>query len=91
MIRILIVDDHVLVRQALAFMFEQEADVTVVTQAGSLAEARTRLVDVDVAVVDLALPDGHGVGVVRELRAANPTGMVVVATSSIRSRTACSW
>ena len=40
MIRILLVDDHALFRQPLAFMLEREPDMTVAGQAGTLAEAR---------------------------------------------------
>src|SRR5687767_9924285 len=63
-------------------MFERQPDLAVVAQAGSLAEVHDRLTDVDVAIVDLALPDGDGVALVRELRAANPSGMVLVLTGS---------
>lgn len=62
--RILLVEDHASFRQALAFMFDREQEFDVVGQAGSLAEARERMGelagDVDVAVVDLGLPDGDG-------------------------------
>ena len=82
MIRVLLVDDHASFRQPLGFMIEREPDMTVVAQAGSLAEARLLLLDVDVAVVDLELPDGSGVDLVRELRSVNPNGMVMVLTAS---------
>ena len=82
MIRILLVDDHASFRQPLAFMMEQEPDFTVVAQAGTLAEARRSLEGVDVAVVDLDLPDGNGVDLVRELRRANPHGMVLILSGS---------
>ena len=78
MIRVLLVDDHASFRQPLAFMMEREPDFTVVAQAGSLAEARGVLQGVDIAIVDLDLPDGNGVDLVRELRAADPPGMVLV-------------
>ena len=82
MIRVLLVDDHASFRQALAFMMDREPDFTVVAQAGSLAEARRMLEGVDVALVDLDLPDGQGVDLVRELRAANPQGMVMILSAS---------
>ena len=69
--RILLVEDHASFRQALAFMFEREEEFVVSGQAGSLAEARALLRklpdEVDVAVVDLALPDGDGYGLIEEL------------------------
>ena len=90
MIRVLLVDDHASFRQPLAFMLNRAEDITVVGQAGSLAEARQVLTgagaDVDVAVVDLHLPDGHGVELIRELRAVNPAGMIVVVTGSVVQR-----
>lgn len=82
MIRVLLVDDHASFRQPLAFMMERESDMKVVAQAGTLAEARQNLSGVDVAVVDLDLPDGNGVDLVRELRVSNPRGMVMVLTAS---------
>src|SRR5918998_4718429 len=82
MIRVLLVDDHTSFRQPLAFMIDREADLSVVGQAGSLAEARRQLRDIDVAVVDLDLPDGSGVDLIRELRAANPQGIVLVLTAT---------
>ena len=82
MTRILLVDDHTSFRQPLAFMMGLEPELEVVAQAGSLAEARRVLAGVDVAVVDLDLPDGNGVDLVRELRATNPHGMTLVLTAS---------
>jgi len=81
-IRVLLVDDHASFRQPLAFMLEREPEITVVAQAGSLAEARAALEGVDVAIVDLDLPDGNGVDLVRALRAANPNGMVLILSGS---------
>jgi DNA-binding NarL/FixJ family response regulator len=67
----LLVEDHASFRQALAFMFEREEEFVVVGQAGTLAEAheflRTSPDGADVAIVDLALPDGDGFGLIEEL------------------------
>jgi DNA-binding NarL/FixJ family response regulator len=82
-IRVLLIDDHASFRQPLAFMMNLEPDMQVVAQAGSLAEARRVLKDVDVAVVDLDLPDGSGVELVGELRTANPHGSVLVLSASV--------
>ena len=83
--RIMLVDDHTSFRQPLAFMLEREPDLTVVAQAGSLAEAREVLrearedgPEVDVAIVDLELPDGFGTEFVAELLADNPDVHVLV-------------
>lgn len=89
MTRVLLVDDHTAFRQPLAFMLGREADIEIVGQAGSLAEARTMLDGVEVAVVDLGLPDGDGVDIVRDLRTANPNGSVLVLSAETdRSRLA---
>jgi DNA-binding NarL/FixJ family response regulator len=81
-IRILLVDDHSALRTPLAFMINREPDMEVVGQAGTLAEARQLLHGVDVAVLDLDLPDGVGTELVPELREANPDGWVLVLTGS---------
>jgi DNA-binding NarL/FixJ family response regulator len=80
--RVLLVDDHATFREPLAFMFDREPDFEVVAQAGTLAEARSVLEGVDLAVVDLNLPNGDGTELIGELRAVNPRGMVLVLTAS---------
>src|SRR5215210_5141664 len=84
--RILLVEDHASFRQALAFMFEREREFVVTGQAGSLAEARAfirKVPDgVDVAVVDLALPDGDGFELIEEL-ASRPDVMTLVLSASL--------
>ena len=56
--RVLLVDDHATFREPLSFMFDRESEFEVVEQAGSLEEARRKLEGIDLAVVDLNLPDG---------------------------------
>ena len=82
MIRVLIVDDHVLFRESLAFLLQREPDIMVSGQAGTLAEARGLLRGVDVAVIDLKLPDGNGQELIREFHALNPHGTALVLTGS---------
>jgi DNA-binding NarL/FixJ family response regulator len=79
---VLLVDDHELIRQGLARAFERDDDMTVVGQAGTVAEgvAAWRDLAPDVVVTDLQLPDGHGLDVVRAIRAHNDTVGVVVLT-----------
>jgi two-component system, NarL family, nitrate/nitrite response regulator NarL len=83
----LLVEDHASFRQALAYMFEREPDFEVVAQAGSLAEARTlpgdSLKDVEVAVVDLALPDGDGFELIEHFTLAEPQIMTLVLSASL--------
>ena len=74
-IRVLLVEDHLSFRQSLTFLLGREPDLAVVGEAGSVAGARRALADladVDVALVDLALPDGDGADLIRELRGADP-------------------
>ena len=82
MTRVLLVDDHASFREPLAFMVDREPDLTVVGQAGSLAEARPQLAGADVLVADLDLPDGSGIALIRELRAINPRALALVLTAS---------
>ena len=70
---ILLVEDHASFRQAVASVFEREPGFAVVAQAGSLAEGRRMLDGVDVAIIDLALPDGYGGELIKDLRDANQT------------------
>ena len=69
-LRVFLVDDHDVVRDGLRHLLESEADITVVGEAGSVAQARERLLDAhpDVVVVDYRLPDGDGVEIVQWAR-----------------------
>ncbi|HKH12433.1 MAG TPA: response regulator transcription factor [Rubrobacter sp.] len=85
--RILLVEDHASFRQALAFMFEREPEFAVVGQAGSLAEAREFLNGsgdgMDVAVCDLALPDGDGFDLIEELASRDGKVITLVLSASL--------
>jgi PAS domain S-box-containing protein len=85
--RILVVDGHTALREAIAALFEGEPGFEVVGQAASLASARAMLadldVDVDVAVLDLGLPDGFGADLIEDVRAANPRAQALVLTASL--------
>lgn len=71
-VTVLLVDDHPLVRRGLGALLGLEPWVGRIVEAGTVADgARTAVLeDVDVAVVDLGLPDGDGVDLVRKLRRA---------------------
>ena len=82
--RIFLLEDHSWFRKALAGLLEREADLQVVGEAGSLTEARAEVSDkaqqIDLALVDLLLPDGIGTDVIRDLRATRPDVPVLVLT-----------
>lgn len=84
MIRVFLLEDHSFFRQSLAFLLEREPNLEVVAQAGSLAEARTACSqiwsEIDIAIVDLLLPDGSGTELISEMREANPTLRVLALT-----------
>jgi DNA-binding NarL/FixJ family response regulator len=83
--RVMLVEDHAAFRQSLAALLSQEPDLEVVAQAGSLAEARQMLdTPLDVAVLDLSLPDGDGRDLIGELRRANAGISILVLTVTIR-------
>jgi DNA-binding NarL/FixJ family response regulator len=84
-VRILLIEDHATVREALAATFEREEGFEVVGQAGSLEEARGMLgmESVDVAVVDLGLPDGYGGDLIKDIREANPHAQALVLSASL--------
>jgi DNA-binding NarL/FixJ family response regulator len=85
MLRLLLVDSHTSFRQSLAFMLEREPDLIVIGHTGSLAEARSMFEQGDVAIIDLNLPGGDGLTLMKELTAINPRCQVLVVTGSSAS------
>ena len=85
-VRVLLVEDHAAIREALASTFEREG-FEVVGQAGSIAEARGMLEDsehpIDVALIDLGLPDGYGAELIEELREAHPNAQALVLSATL--------
>ncbi|MFC4003483.1 response regulator [Prauserella oleivorans] len=72
MISVFLLDDHEVVRAGLRTVLETEPDIHVTGEAGTAAEALARVPRVrpDVAILDVRLPDGEGVSVCRDVRAA---------------------
>lgn len=81
--RILLVEDHACFREALAYVLGDDPGFAVTAQAGSLAEAREQIRHADIALVDLGLPDGEGVHVVKELRRANRRCRLMILSASV--------
>jgi DNA-binding NarL/FixJ family response regulator len=86
-IRVLLVEDHASFRQALAFMLDREPGFEVVEQAGSISEARAldwkALENVEVAIVDLALPDGDGLDLIEDFSSSQPRTTTLVLSASL--------
>jgi len=81
--RVLLVDDHEVVRQGLKALVDSQDDLVVVGEAGTAAEAvrRVGFDDPQVVVLDIRLPDGSGVEVCREIRERFPQVRVLMLTS----------
>jgi DNA-binding NarL/FixJ family response regulator len=79
--RVLLIDDHDLIRQGLARAFEREEDFSVCGQAASVAEGLRQFaaLEPDVVITDVRLPDGLGFDLVKEIRKqGHDTGVVVL-------------
>jgi DNA-binding NarL/FixJ family response regulator len=83
-VRVLLVEDQTVFREALADALEREPDVAVVGLVGTITEARICLsqTSADVAVTELDLPDGHGIDLIRDLRKLRPLVQVLILTAS---------
>ena len=82
-LRVLLVDDHEVVRQGLASLLKATDDIVVAGEAGTVRDAieeaeRTRP---DVVVMDVRLADGSGIEATREIRARRPETQVIMLTS----------
>ncbi len=83
MVRVVVVDDHEVLADALTQVLDAEPDLRVVGAAHTLADARALLADteVDVVLLDHRLPDGEGVAAIPELRALQPHAAIVILTA----------
>lgn len=82
-IRVLLVDDHEVIRVGLRTVLGQTQGVTVVGEAGTMAEAilQTQRLKPDVILMDVRLPDGSGIDACREILGALPGTRVIFLTS----------
>jgi len=83
MIRVLLVDDHPVVREGIRGMLSAEPDLDIVGDAGSGPEAVARVATLlpDVVLMDLRMPGGDGVDATERIRAAHPEVHVLVLTT----------
>lgn len=82
-IRVMIVDDHEVVRRGIAEVIDRSEGMGVVAEAGSVAEGvrRAELVNPEVMLVDLQLPDGTGIDLIKAVRQTKPEIRAIVLTS----------
>lgn len=82
-IRVLIADDHPVVRQGLASFLDLQPDIELVGQAADGGEAVDKAIDLtpDVVLMDLAMPVIDGIEAIRRIRSACPTTKVIALTS----------
>ncbi|WMX46144.1 response regulator [Streptomyces roseicoloratus] len=82
-IRVFLLDDHEVVRRGVHELLSVEADIEVVGEAGTAADALVRIPATrpDVAVLDVRLPDGSGVEVCREVRSQDDSVKCLMLTS----------
>ena len=81
--RVLIVDDHEVVREGLRALLKRRPQLAVVGEAGSVASAvaEAKKTRPDVVIMDVRLPDGSGVEACRDIRAEHPETRVIMLTS----------
>lgn len=81
-IRLLLVDDHAVVRSGLKMLLAGEADVEIVGEAGSGSEAVTRAGSArpDVILMDIGLPDMTGIEAARQIKSSHPDIAIVALT-----------
>ncbi|HEY8167371.1 MAG: response regulator [Candidatus Limnocylindrales bacterium] len=82
-LRIVVVDDHEVVRQGLVALLDRRVGFQVVGEAGSVDEAMTvvRRMQPDLVIMDVRLPDGSGIEACRDIRAEMPKVRIVILTS----------
>ncbi len=80
MIRILIADDHVIVRKGLKQILDDTTDITVVTEAGSSREVLVGLekYDLDVILLDISMPGQGGIELIKSIRSIQPEQKILV-------------
>jgi DNA-binding NarL/FixJ family response regulator len=88
MIRVIVVDDHEMIRRGIKSWLEAEADIEVVAEVsfGKDVMANVQSFRPDVIMLDLHLPDKHGLDIVRELRASGDLTPILIMTGYQKQR-----
>jgi len=81
-IRLLLVDDHAVVRSGLRMLLDNEPDVEIVGEAGTAREALDSVLDLkpDIVLMDIGLPDMSGIDAAREIKRVRPETAIVALT-----------
>jgi NarL family two-component system response regulator LiaR len=82
-IKVMLVEDHVLVREGTREMLDREEDLCVVAEAGDGEEAVQLAAErhPDIIIMDIAMPKLDGIEATRQIKAANPTTSILVLTA----------
>src|ERR1035437_8427217 len=79
-IKVILVDDHVIVRDGIKALINDEAKINIITEASSASELMSKL-DVyrpDVILMDINLPDSTGIELTRELKESRPEIKILI-------------
>jgi two-component system, NarL family, response regulator NreC len=81
-IRIVVADDHTLIRRGIVGLLDAQSDMEVVGEAGTSREALERVAELmpDVALLDITMPDGNGIDTAREIKKRLPGVQVLILT-----------
>jgi len=82
-LRVVLVDDHEVVRNGIKALLQEMPDISVVGEAGTVKDAieRAEWARPDVVIMDVRLPDGSGIEATREIRARLPNTQVLMLTT----------
>lgn len=82
-IKVLLVDDHAIVRLGIKSLIEKNLDVVVCGECGTLSDALEAVEDLqpDIVLLDIKLPDGDGVIGCKEIKKINPSSKVIILTA----------
>ena len=81
-IKIILVDDHIVLRNGLKLLLESEQNISIVGEASSYSELKTILqqTPTDILLLDLSIPDKHGLEIIKELKDSNVNFKILVFT-----------
>lgn len=82
-IRVFLADDHEIVRRGVAELLQAQPDIEIVGEAGTVAQARGRILatNPDIAILDVRMPDGSGIDICRELHVTAPQIRCLILTA----------